>query len=132
MKRSIAALSLAAAALPLTSCTHGQPVYGGYPVDVLAYDGYYFTYEGYYDNHYGPIFDGYWGTDGRFYFRRDARQRDYRRGGAGHFRKDDEGTPGSPFRRIEGNLRPRHDSRMPHFGGTAGEGSRSPEPRSRP
>jgi len=44
-------------------------------------------YDGYYDDYYGPVADGYWGTDGAFYYT-DAIGHPYRRGDAAHFRHD--------------------------------------------
>jgi hypothetical protein len=50
------------------------PYYGGAYVvgEPIAYDGFY-------DDYYGPFFDGYWARDGFFY---------YRRGQEGHFQRD--------------------------------------------
>ncbi|MGZ6175984.1 MAG: hypothetical protein ACXWNB_09130 [Candidatus Binataceae bacterium] len=43
------------------------------------------SYEGYYDDYYGPISDGYWGPDGDFYFS-VAQGQPFQRDGGGHFR----------------------------------------------
>ena len=39
-----------------------------------------YSYDGFYDDYYGPFYDGYWGADGFFYFS----------DGHGGFRRDDE------------------------------------------
>src|SRR5689334_21117946 len=61
-------IATAATAILLSACATTP-----YP----AYAGYY----GYYDGDYGPYWDGYWGTDGFFYFF-DVH--------ANHFRRDDD------------------------------------------
>ncbi len=45
------------------------------------------TYNGYYDDFYGPYYDGYWATDGFFYFT-DGAGHPYRRDDYHHFRRD--------------------------------------------
>ena len=40
-------------------------------------------YDGYYDGYYGPFADGYWGTDGAFWF--GDRDHGFRRDDGGHF-----------------------------------------------
>jgi hypothetical protein len=125
MKRSMIGLAIALAALPLTAC-----VEDGYGSGGLFWSSY--PYSGYYDDYYGSIYDGYWGTDNFFYYRRSDQdhryyrdqQQDFRRGGA---------MPGGNFHRHEGtNEQPRRGTRMPHFprgehqGGGHGRGSRQP------
>jgi hypothetical protein len=51
------ALLAVCAALALSACATGY--YGPYGGGGLAY----------YDDSYGPFYDGYWGADGFFYFR---------------------------------------------------------------
>ncbi len=41
----------------------------------------------YYDNYYGPVREGYWNTDGWYYYR-DRATRQYRRDDGRHFRRD--------------------------------------------
>lgn len=65
----------AGAALILAGCAGPGYVGGG-----VAYDGYY-------DNAYGPIYDGYWGDGGVFFYRSGHRGR-YIRDTGGHFRRD--------------------------------------------
>lgn len=82
MKRLIArrpllfAISIGAA-LGLNACVAYD---GGYGRGYQAYDVYY-------DNHYGPVRDGYWNDDGWFYYR-DTRSREWRRDDGRHFRRD--------------------------------------------
>jgi hypothetical protein len=73
-----------AATLPLAACAgyYGGPVGPG-----VAYDGYY-------DDYYGPINDGYWGDGDVFYYRNHAHGR-YVADRSGHFRHD-MGAPGNP------------------------------------
>jgi len=59
------------------------PYYGGgaYVVgEPIAYDGFY-------DNYYGPFYDGYWARDGFFYYQRGEHGRFVRDDGR-HFRHD--------------------------------------------
>jgi len=107
MKRSIGALALALATLPLTACYDG-----GYSVGV-GWRSY--PYDVWYDGYYGPFYDGYWGTDGFFYFRLDDRTGRYRRGDNRHFHRGD--MPPSPsFRRYQGQTRePPRGARMPSY-----------------
>jgi hypothetical protein len=44
-------------------------------------------YDGYYDGYYGPFYDGYWGTDGFFYYS-DANGQRWTRDDGQHFRHD--------------------------------------------
>ena len=59
--------------------------YGG-----VGYGGGY-AYDGFYDNYYGPIYDGYWGRGEVFYYRGVDHGR-YLRDRSGHFRRG----PGAP------------------------------------
>jgi hypothetical protein len=123
MTRSIALLGLTLAVLPLAACVESRSVYAGYPSDFITYDGYYFTYEVEYDDHYGPIHDGYWGSDGHFYFRRHGEERTYRKGARKHFRMNSETPPGPGFRPMQVVLRPPRNARLPHFDGSSRAGS---------
>lgn len=110
MKRSIALLGLALAAVPLSGCVHDGYGYGGVGMGWTSY-----PYNVWYDGYYGPFYDGYWGTDGSFYYRLHDDDDHYRRGDAGHFRRND--TPPNPrFRSYEGTTHePPPGTRMPHF-----------------
>ncbi|HEX7710323.1 MAG TPA: hypothetical protein VF418_05250 [Sphingomonadaceae bacterium] len=101
MRRPLALLTIALAALPLAGCVtddYGSGYgyrdgyydggrYGrGYYGDRYGYDdGYYGSpYDVWYDGYYGPIEDGYWGGDGYFWY---SSGRDWRRGDGNHFRR---------------------------------------------
>lgn len=62
--------------LTLSSCADYQGGMGGR----LAYNGYY-------DDSYGPIYDGYWGEGDTFYYR-SSRNGEYQRDSGQHFRHD--------------------------------------------
>ncbi len=51
------------------------------PMPAPQYSANVVSYDGYYDDYYGPFYDGYWGSDGFFYY---------------------TDGPGHPFRRDEG------------------------------
>lgn len=78
------------------------------------YDPY--PYYGWYDGYYGPIYDGYWGTDGFFYYRSGDRDRHFRRGDHEHFRQRGS-QPSGNFRAMQGTFTPRHGEHMPHYPG---------------
>ena len=74
-----------AAAIGLGACEsdfgrHGGPYAGA---DVAYVDGYY-------DDFYGPVYDGYWG-DGDVFFYRSSPDTDFRRDDAHHFSRSDGG-----------------------------------------
>ena len=77
MKRSIILLSLALVGLPFAGC-----VEDGYDNGL----GGYHAYDGYYDGYYGSIYDGYWGRNGYFHYRRSEQDRHYQQGDHDHFR----------------------------------------------
>ena len=56
-------------------------------------------YDGYYDDFYGPVADGYWGEDNFFYYT-DAPGHPYRRDTDHHFRHD---NGGNGFHTIHGH-----------------------------
>lgn len=120
MKRSIIMLSLALSALPLTACVEDGYTYGG------VYMGSGYPYDGYYDGYYGSIYDGYWGTNGYFYFRLYEHDRNYRRGDRNHFRRPGDHIPHDRFRPMQGHARPQPGTRMPKFGGDRGGGGAPP------
>ena len=102
-----ASLSLAACADSMGGGPRGM---GGGP---RGWNGAY-AYDGYYDNHYGSFYDGYWGDDGGFWYRSTDRDTRYRRGDATHFRRD-AGT-GAGYQHFQGNITaPPARARMPHF-----------------
>lgn len=111
MKRFPVLAALALAAVPLTGCVDGQYRYG-MGVGWTSY-----PYHVWYDGFYGSFYDGYWGTDGFFYFRLHDRDRYYRRGDNGHFRRGDA-RPSPRFRPYEGSTRePSRGTRMPNYPG---------------
>jgi len=111
MNRPIVLLSLAAFALPLSACATD------------SYDGRFYAdaaypYDGYYDGFYGPIYDGYWGSNGYFYYRANSGGR-FIRGDHNHFRPGNAApSPGGKFQPMQGNTRPMAGTKMPHFNGT--------------
>jgi hypothetical protein len=110
MKPILFALAIFAAGASLVACAndgpHGPPP--GYGPGPLAFDGYY-------DDGYGPFYDGYWGDDGAFYYA--PRQGEpFRRDDAGHFRRDSA----QGFHPVHGLGGPHPGA--PHFsGGGAGD-----------
>ena len=60
-----------------TTMVETGPIGGPTPID----------YDGYYDDYYGPFYDGYWAADGFFYFA-DGPGRSYRRDDFHHFRRE--------------------------------------------
>ena len=108
---------LAAACLPLGACVDGY-AYGGGPV---AYGPGPYLYDGWYDGYYGPVYDGYWGTDGYFYYRHGGGDRAYIRGDRGHFRRDAPAAPHN-YQPMRGTMTPGQGVRMPHFQGGNGGG----------
>jgi hypothetical protein len=95
MKRALLAV---AAALAVSGCAENMgygPTFGG---DMA-----------YYDNAYGPFYNGYWGRDGSFYYS-GGRGRPYQRDEGGHFRHD---TPdGGGFQGVR-----THPGWVGHHGG---------------
>jgi len=73
-----------------------------------------YSYDGYYDGYYGPIYDGYWGNNGYFYYRNSDRDRDYRRGDRQHFSRQ-ERRGGGHWSRMHGQMTPNAGMRMPNF-----------------
>jgi hypothetical protein len=79
----LAAAAVAAASLGACAATyHGPGPYAGAYVD------------GYYDDAYGPFYDGYWGDGDAFYYRSGPTDGWHRDGGH-HFRHD--AGPGAPY-----------------------------------
>ena len=94
MKKVVIALLTA---LPLAACAgdyYGGP-YGSGPI----------AYDGYYDDYYGPIYDGYWGDGGVFYYRRHQHGRFVADRGQ-HFRRDAGSGGAGHFHPMHGHLTP--------------------------
>ena len=114
MKRLIIALCAAIPAALAGGCT----TYGS---ETGLYAGGPYAYEGFYDDFYGPIYDGYWGDDGSFYYRTDGGDRSFRRGDGAHFSRGS--ATGANFHPMQGSMTPTRGMNMPHFsGGGAGHG----------
>jgi hypothetical protein len=75
-----AMIGLTAAVALLAGCAEYGPGY-------VAGPGVAVTYDGYYDDAYGPFYDGYWGGDGVFYYRRGEHDH-FHPDRAGHFRHE--------------------------------------------
>lgn len=110
MKLRASLSSVALAALALGGCSGGS---------LTSTSGVYFgnmrgsyPYEGYYDGYEGPIYDGYWGTDGVFYYRSGPYDRHFKAGSAAHFK---HGSGGSGFQPMRGSLTPVEGVEMPQF-----------------
>jgi len=56
-----------------------------------------YYYDGYYDGFYGPFDDGYWGTDGFFWFR--GSDRTFHRDEGHHFQR----TAANGFNHVHGS-----------------------------
>ncbi len=117
MKRVALALSALVPIVALSACDDGYG-YGGYGGGI-AYASRPYAYNGYYDGFYGPIFDGYWGTDNFFYYRRGDRDRRFYRGDRDHF--DRERGRGDNWREMRGSFTPQRGYQMPYFGGDRSE-----------
>jgi hypothetical protein len=84
-KKLAALLGAAAIAALLSACASddGRHHHHAYVVGGIDYDGFY-------DDYYGPIQDGYWGTDNYFYYQ-DGPGHPYRRDEGGHVRHEAAG-----------------------------------------
>jgi hypothetical protein len=100
MKRGLTVALLALASVPLAACA------GGVGVEMDAPGPY--AYDGWYDGYYGPIYDGYWGDDGYFYYRHHEGEGAFVRGDRNHFAHE---APQGPH-----NFQPMHGMTMPHQG----------------
>jgi len=99
MNKTLTALTVAASLLGMAACASGP--YGpgpgdGYGPEPVAFDGYY-------DDFYGPFYDGYWAGDGGYYYT-DAPGHAYHRDTGGHFRHDSA----SGFHTVHGTGAGRH------------------------
>lgn len=100
-----------ATAIMLAACAGGPG--SGY----VGYNGGW-AYDGYYDNYYGPIYDGYWGDDGYFWYR-NSEGGHFHRGDRDHFRHDHpEG--GDHWQTMHGDGHANGRMSMPHFHGGMG------------
>jgi len=75
----------------LAGCETRVPIRGGVAVAGGDY------YDGYYDGYYGPFDDGYWGTDGFFWFR--GSDRTFHRDEGHHFQR----TAAKGFNHVHGS-----------------------------
>lgn len=113
MKRFLELAGIAAAILSVSACADGIYSGGGDWGGPVAYDGWY-------DGYYGDVYDGYWGSDGAFYYRHGDNDRRYYRGNHNHFARG-ESTPGGNYHHLQGAIQQQpRGVRMPHFS-TGGE-----------
>lgn len=112
-KKLMIALCATLVTLPLAGCY--EDGYGGV---AMGYGSPY-AYNGFYDDYYGPVYDGYWGTDGGFYYRNSDHDRGYRRGDPRHFSQSAPSGQGN-WHPIQGSMTPQRGMHMPHFGGNGG------------
>lgn len=131
-KRTLITLALAAAA-PLALAGCAEDYYGdGYNYNA-GYGWQNYPYDVYYDNYYGPFYDGYWGSDGYFWYRLLQSDRTWRRGGRDHFNRDGGNHGGQGGGRGGGNNgghnwqhyngtvhQPPANARLPNFPGWGG------------
>ena len=104
---------LAAIALGVTATLPAACADDVYGRGIISWSSY--PYYGWYNGYYGPFYDGYWGTDGYYYFRLSAAERRYRRDRARHFRREAVRND-RRFRRFERTLQPPpRGTRMPNF-----------------
>ncbi len=122
MNKKLALVLLTLTTMPLAACADGYGYGGG-----AGYGPGPYSYDGYYDGYYGPIYDGYWGSDNNFYYRHGAGDRGYTRGDRGHFSRDmpqGGGNGGHTYQPLHGTMTPGQGMRMPHFprgGGGGGD-----------
>lgn len=114
MKKLLLALCATVPALSLGACATDY----GYGYGPSYYGGPY-SYAGYYDGFYGPIYDGYWGNDNYFYYRGGIGDRAYRRGDHAHFSRS---GGGGNWRQFQGTMTPSRGMMMPHFQRGGGRG----------
>jgi hypothetical protein len=110
MKRLLLALCATLPMLSLGAC-YDDGYYG------VGYAGGPYGYDGYYDDYYGPVYDGYWGVDGYFYYRGNDHDRHFHRGDGSHFRHDQGGA--GNFHPMHGALNPGSGMHLHNFGGNA-------------
>ena len=115
MKKTLLVALCAVSALSLGACTEGRG-YGGVEVGL----GTPYGYSSYYDDYYGPVYDGYWGDDGGFYYRRSEHETRYRRGDSAHFSRN--APSNGHYHQIQGSFTPGRGMHTPHFSGGASDG----------
>jgi hypothetical protein len=94
MKRLLLALAVGAACAGMAACA--DDYYGG--GGGIAYANHPIGYDGYYDDFYGPFYDGYWGDGGFWYSTGPSVAFTLDRGN--HFRHDG----GAGFHRFHGGM----------------------------
>src|ERR1700722_12260092 len=75
MRLVTSGMALATVSLTLLACAYDHGRRGGFAS---------LDYDAYYDDAYGPYYDGYWGDDGGFYYR-NGPGRPFGPGGGDHF-----------------------------------------------
>lgn len=98
MKRALLAACLGLAASACAEGYYGPGDYNGYG-RYGGYSGYGVGGLAYYDDFYGPYYDGYWGRDG-FYYYSLGRDRPFVRDERHHFRHD---NAGGGFHGVQGH-----------------------------
>lgn len=111
MKRAITIALLAISAAPLAACVDGMGVEMSAPGP--------YAYDGWYDGYYGQVYDGYWGSDGYFYYRHNEGEGAFVRGDRQHFARQAPQGPHN-YQHIQGNTMPRQGVRAPHYPGGHG------------
>jgi hypothetical protein len=114
MKHVLTVALLALGSVPLAACAGS-----GVGVEMDGPGPY--AYDGWYDGYYGPIYDGYWGDDGYFYYRHHEGEGAFVRGDRAHFAH--EAPQGAHnFQPMHGMTTPHQGVRAPHFPGGGGHG----------
>jgi len=93
------------AAIGLAACEEDYHHHGFFAGGDVAYA------DGYYDDFYGPFYDGYWG-DGDVFHYRTARDGDFRRDDAHHFTR----TAGNGFHNFHVRAAPAPRTGSPRAG----------------
>lgn len=102
MMRSWMVGGLALAVVPLAGCYDDYGYGYGYSRPYSYSHSYYPRGYGWYDGYYGPVYDGYWGGGGIYYYRMHDRDR-WRRDEGRHFRRGDR--PGDNWQRWDRDRR---------------------------
>ena len=113
MKRTLITLALAAAApLALSACMED-----GYTTTSVGIGWQSYPYDVWYDDYYGPFYDGYWGTDGFFYYRLLQNQNVWRRADQNHFRRQPPANT-DRYRQYNGSThQPPPNAKLPNYPG---------------
>ena len=118
MKHAMMISLLAMTSIPLAACAGGYGMQVGYDASTP------YEYDGWYDGSYGPIYDGYWGDDGYFYYRHNEGEGAYVRGDRDHFARQAPQGPHN-YQHVHGMTTPRQGiaaPHCPHMGGHGGGG----------